>query len=128
MDDAINVLVLHQLVERIEVADVHLHELVVGLVLHILQIGEVARIRQLVEVDDFVLWILVHKKANHMATNEASPACNHNVSLEFHHVKHYSFFNSGAKLRHSERRTKKNHLYLFLNAHFKVADPNLVEK
>ena len=36
VDDAVDLLVLHQLVESIEIADVHLHKLVVRLVLYIL--------------------------------------------------------------------------------------------
>ena len=39
VDDAINLLVLHQLVEGIEVADIHLHELVVGFVLDVLEVS-----------------------------------------------------------------------------------------
>ena len=79
MDDAVNLLILHQLVERIEVADVHLHKLIVRFVLHILQVGEVARISQLVQIDDFVLGILVHEKANYVAANEASTTRDDNV-------------------------------------------------
>ena len=66
MDDAIHVLVLHQLIEGIEVADVHLHEFIVWLVLDVLQVGEVASVGQLIEVDDVVLRILVHEEANNV--------------------------------------------------------------
>ena len=76
MDDAVDLLVLHQLVEGLKVADVHLHKLVVGLILDILQIRQVARIRQLVEVDDVVFWILVYEQAHHMAPNKACSAGN----------------------------------------------------
>ena len=107
VDDAINLLVLHQLVEPVEVTDVHLHELIVGLVLHILQVGEVTCISQLVQIDDFVLRILVHKQAHHMTSNEASTTCNHNVSLEFHNVKHYSFLFSGCKVTNKRGQYKK---------------------
>ena len=41
MYDAVNLLVLHKLVERIEITDIHLHELLVGHVLDVLEIGEV---------------------------------------------------------------------------------------
>jgi len=74
VDDAVNLLVLHELVERVEVADVHLHELVVRLVLDILEVREVARVGELVEVDDLVIRVLVHEKANHVATDEACTA------------------------------------------------------
>lgn len=112
VDDAVNLLILHQLVERIEVADVHLHKLIVRFVLHILQVGEVARISQLVQIDDFVLGILVHEKANHVAANEARTASDDNVSLEFHNVKHYSFYICGCKV--TEKRMKSQ-IYLYFS-------------
>ena len=61
MDDAIHLLVLHQLVESIEVADIHLHKLVVRFVLNVFQISQITGIGQLVEVDNVVVGILVHK-------------------------------------------------------------------
>ena len=78
VDDAIDLLVLHELVERIEVADVHLHELVVRLALDVLEVREVARVSQLVEVDNFVLGVLVHEKANHVASDKACTAGDNN--------------------------------------------------
>ena len=54
MDDTIDLLILHQLVESVKVADVHLHELIVGLVLNVLEVGEIASISELIEVDDVV--------------------------------------------------------------------------
>ena len=48
MYDTIDMLVLHQLVEGIEVADVHLHELVVWLILNVLEVSEVTSISELV--------------------------------------------------------------------------------
>ena len=66
VDDTVHLLLLHQAVESVEVADVHLHELVVRTVLDVLQIGQIARIRQLVQVDDAILRILVHKQSYDM--------------------------------------------------------------
>ena len=74
MDDAVHLLLLHQAVEGVEVADVHLHELVVRFVFYIFQIGQIARIRQLVQVDNAILRILVHKQADHMAADETGSA------------------------------------------------------
>ena len=79
MYDAVNLLVLHELVESVEVADVHLDKLVVRLVLDILKVGEVASIGELVEVDDVILWVFVHEEAHHMASNEACTACNYYI-------------------------------------------------
>ena len=83
MDDAINLLLLHQLVEGIEVADVHLNKLVVGFVLDVLQVCEVTCIRQLVKVDDFVLWVLVCKETYNMRADKARTASNYNITLHF---------------------------------------------
>ena len=74
VDDAIDLLVLHQLVDAVEVADVHPDELVVGFVLDILQIGQVAGVGQLVQVDDSVIGVFVHEEANNMAADEAGAA------------------------------------------------------
>ena len=71
MDDAVHLLVLHQLVEGVEVADVHLDELVVRLILNVLEVSQVSGIRQFVEIDDVIVRILVHEEANHMTSNES---------------------------------------------------------
>ena len=36
MDDSVNLFILHELVERLEVADIHANELIIWFVLHIL--------------------------------------------------------------------------------------------
>ena len=74
VDDAVHLFLLHQAIEGVEVADVHLHELVVRFVFHIFQIGQIARIRQLVQIDDAILRILVHEQADHMAADETGSA------------------------------------------------------
>ena len=83
VDDAIDLLVLHQLIEGIEVTDVHLDKLVVGTVLDILQIGEVAGIGQLVKVDDLILGILVDEQSYYMAADEAGTAGDDDVTHMF---------------------------------------------
>ena len=90
VDDAIDLLLLHELVEGVEVADVHLHKLVVGAVLNVLQVSEVAGIGQLVEIDDVILGILVHKQAHHVASNEACATGNDDSS--FHSLYCVLFF------------------------------------
>jgi hypothetical protein len=52
---------LHQFVNSVEIADIHLNETVIRLILDILQIGKVACIRQLVKVDDSVIRVFVHE-------------------------------------------------------------------
>ena len=66
VDDTVNLLVLHELVECVEVADVHLNELVVWFVLDVLQVSQVTSVGKLVEVNDVILGILVHKQADYM--------------------------------------------------------------
>lgn len=84
VDDAINLLVLHQLVEGIEVADVHLDELVVRLVLDVLEVSEVAGISQLVEVDDVVLGVFVHEEAHYVRANETGTTGDNYIFHIFH--------------------------------------------
>ena len=78
VDDTIDLLVLHQLVERVEVADVHLHKLVIGLVLDVLEVGQVAGVRQFVEVNDVILGVLVHEQA---PSNKACATSNNDCSF-----------------------------------------------
>lgn len=81
VDDAVYLLVLHQFVESVEVADIHLDKLVVGPLLNVLQVGEVSSIRQLVQVDNAIIGILVHKKAYNMRSDKACTACNYYLLL-----------------------------------------------
>ena len=95
MDDTIDFFILHELVESVKVANVHLHELVVRLAFDILQVCEVARIRELVEVDNIVFRILVDKQANDMASNKACTARDYDCSFCVIH----NFFSNGFCLR-----------------------------
>ena len=81
VDDTIDLFLLHELVESLKIADIHPDELVVGLILHILQVGQITRIGQLVQVNDLILRILIHEKTYHMASNETCAACNDNTSF-----------------------------------------------
>ena len=88
MDDAIDMFVLHELVESVKIADVHLHELVVRLAFDVLEIREVTRVSKLVKVDNLVFRILVHEKANYVAPDKACTARDdngtfHNPILQF---------------------------------------------
>ena len=76
VNDAVDLLILHQLVESIEVADIHPHKLIIGLVLDILEIGQVSGVSQLIEVDDAIIRIFVHKEAYHMTSYKARTPCN----------------------------------------------------
>lgn len=62
MYDAIDLLVLHKLIECVEVADIHLNKLIVWLILNVLEIRQVTCVGQLVEIDNVVLGILIHER------------------------------------------------------------------
>ena len=81
MDDTVNLLVLHQLIESIEVADVHLDKLIIGLVLDVLEVGEVTSVCKFVQVDDVILRVFVHEEANDMRANKSGTACNNYISF-----------------------------------------------
>ena len=85
MYDAIDLLILHQLIKGIKVADIHLHELVVGLILDVLEVSEITCIRELIKVDDVVFWVFVYKEAYNMASDEACTSSNYYVSFHFEH-------------------------------------------
>lgn len=85
VNDAVHVIQLHQLLHLLIVADVRLYEHIVRLVLNVLQVRQVPRIRQLVQVDDTVLRILVHEQAHHVAANKSGTAGNQYVTFECSH-------------------------------------------
>lgn len=61
VNDAVNIFVLHQLIECVKVANVHLHELVVWLILDVFEVGKVTCISQLVKVYDLYFGYLFTK-------------------------------------------------------------------
>ena len=63
MDDAIHLVVLHQLQRLVEIADIALNESLVRLVLNVFEVSQVACVSQLIEVDDVILRIFVHEKS-----------------------------------------------------------------
>ena len=81
MYDAVDVLVLHQLVESVEVADIHLDKLVVGFILDVLEVGEITCISELIEVNDVVFGIFIHKEAYNMRANKACTASDNDISF-----------------------------------------------
>ena len=89
MDDAVHPVLLHELAHAVEVANVGLDKGVVRPVFHILQIGQIACISQLVHVDDVIIGILVDKQPHHMRPDETGPAgdddvtsvCIHNAEI-----------------------------------------------
>ena len=56
------------------VPNVHLAELVIGGILDIHQIFQIARVGQGVQIDNARIRVVAHKAAHHMRSNEAGPA------------------------------------------------------
>ena len=66
VDNTINLLCLHQLQHIIEVTDIHLDKLIVGLVLDILQISKVTGISQLIKIDNLIVGMLIDEQTDDM--------------------------------------------------------------
>ena len=84
MDDAIHLFVLHQLIKGLKIADVHFHELIVGLVFYILEIGQITCVGQFIQVDNLVVGILVHKQSDHVTANKSGASGNDDASFAIH--------------------------------------------
>ena len=74
MDHPVDGVGAEYLLHPLVVADVRLYESVVRGVLDVREIGQIARIGQLVEVDDAVSGVLVYEQAHYMASDEAGAA------------------------------------------------------
>ena len=70
VNDAVHMLLLHKFVNGIEIAYVRLDKLVVRSVLNVFQVGKVASIGQLVEIDNFVVRVFVDKQSYYMAADK----------------------------------------------------------
>ena len=84
MDYAVDALLLHQGQHSLEIADIHPDEPVVRPVLDIPEVGQVAGIGQLVQIDDPVIRIFVHEKTDHVGADETGASRNHYPSSVFH--------------------------------------------
>ena len=96
MDDAIDFLFAHQLQSSFKIADIHLDKTIVGLIFYIAKIGQIASLRQFVEIDNAILGIFIDEKAYHMASDEACTARNEDVAL----------VHDGGEKENGERRLK----------------------
>ena len=83
MDYAVDFILPYYAAHLVEVGYVGLHECVVGPVLDVLQVGEVAGIGQLVEVYDSIIGIFVYKQAHDMASDKAGASGYKDVTLHF---------------------------------------------
>ena len=81
VDDAVDFVVDHEFVHRVKVADVGLDEGVVLLVFNVLEVGKVAGVCELVDVDDVVVGVFVHEEAYYVAADESGSACYYYAAL-----------------------------------------------
>ena len=74
MNDAVDTVLLHELLYKLIVADVALHKGVVGLVLDVVEVGKITCIGQFVEIDDFIIRIFVDEQAHNMRADKTGTA------------------------------------------------------
>ena len=84
VDHAVDIVFLKDSAHRPEVADVGAHEHIIRGLFDILQVGQVARVGQLVQVHDAVLGVLGHEEAHDVAPDEARTARYQYVAFIFH--------------------------------------------
>ena len=83
VNDTVDLLVLHKLVEGIKIADVHPDKLIVRLILNILEVCQITRIGQFIQVDDVVLGILVDKESYNVGADEACTTSDNDIFHDF---------------------------------------------
>lgn len=86
MDDAIHLLLLHQLIYGLEITDVHTDEPVVGSVFDVTQIGKIAGVGELIDIDDAVVGVFVDKEPDYVAAYEAGSAGDQNITFVCHRL------------------------------------------
>ena len=79
VDYAVDLILPDDASHLVEVCYVGLDEGIVGSVLDVTEVGEVAGIGQLVEVDDTVVGIFVYEEADYMGADESGAACYEDV-------------------------------------------------
>ena len=81
MDNAVDVFLLHQFVDSLEVANIQLYELVVGLTLDVFQISQVSGVCQLIQVNDLLFRIFVDEQTHYVTANESGTSGDDDISL-----------------------------------------------
>ena len=97
VNDTVNLLVLHQLVERIEITDIHADKLVIWLILNIFEVSQITSVCQLVQIDDVVLRVLVYKQTNYMVADKSGTTSNNYIPFHYYQKLVNYFENSGYK-------------------------------
>jgi len=79
MNDAVDIILLHNGAHALKVADVCLDEGVVRLPFNITEVGEVAGIGEGIQIDDAVLRVFVHEEPHKVRPDEAGSAGDEDV-------------------------------------------------
>ena len=86
MDDAVHTVAPERLENRLEVADVRLEERVVRPVLDVVEVRQVSGIGEIINVDNVIIRIFVHKQSDDVASDETCAACDDNRSAVMLHI------------------------------------------
>ena len=81
VDDAVDILLLHQPEHRVKITDVRLDKGVIGLVLDVLEVRQVAGVGQFVDIDDMIVRIFRDEKPHDVRADEPGTAGDHYRSL-----------------------------------------------
>ena len=80
-------MLFHECQHGVEVANVGLDKRIVGFVLYISQVLEVAGIGQFIDTNDMIVRIFVDKQSYYMGTNESSSTSDDDVHGRFNNLK-----------------------------------------
>ena len=105
MDDAIHFLLPHKGEHGFEIADIRLHETVIGFLLYVLEIRQVTRIGKFIYIDNPVLGILVDEKPYYVTANETGAAGNDYSSMCHFLLKNAKSFKNKKKSAHYKSLT-----------------------
>ena len=78
VNDTSHLFLLHERIHCVKIADVGFYEAIVGFILNILEVSQVARISQFVHIDNAILRVLVDEQSYYVAANKACATCDDN--------------------------------------------------
>ena len=83
MNNTSHLLLLHEGIDGVEVADISFDKAVVRFILNILEVSQITCICEFVHIDDAVIRVLVYEKSYYVATNKTCATSNDN---RFHNI------------------------------------------
>src|SRR5690554_5125130 len=82
MDHAVDRVIAEQFYQHFGVADVAPREGVIGFILDVGQVLQVARVGEFIKVNDPVLGVVVNEQSHHVRANESCATCYQYISLK----------------------------------------------